>query len=180
MTCVTRDARAYRMLWTIGLLLAVFLAWPGASWAETVYAKKDGIKVTQEKSPTSAVLATLRTGDAVEVIKKDGRQYQVKLSSGKVGWVFAFNVTDSKPAASSGGSGLSGLTGKNIVVAKEARAGGSIRGLKETTEQYAERKRISPAHRAAVDKMESRVIPQEELAKFQREGGVGEYSGGGQ
>ena len=153
---------------------------PEIAFAETMYAKKDGVKVTAEKSPTSKAVATLNLGDKVQVLKKSGRQYQVKLSSGKAGWVFKFKLSDKKPAGKSGGSSLSGLTGKNIVVAKEARAGGSIRGLKETTEQYADKKQISPAHRKSVDKMEELVIPDDELARFQKDGGIGEYAGGEQ
>ena len=152
----------------------------GMAFAETMYAKKSRVKVTAEKSPTSKVIATLNLGDQVEVIKKSGRQYQVKLSSGGTGWVFKFKLSAKKPAGKKGGSSLSGLTGKNIVVAKEARAGGSIRGLKETTETYAESKKINPAYRRSVDKMEQVVIPDQELARFQQEGGIGEYAGGGQ
>ena len=153
---------------------------PEIAFAETMYAKKDRVKVTAEKSPTSKAVATLKLGDQVQVLKKSGRQYQVKLSSGKIGWVFKFKLSEDKPSGKSGGSSLSGLTGKNIVVAKEARAGGSIRGLKETTEQYAEKKQISPAHRKSVDKMEELVISDDELARFQKEGGIGEYAGGEQ
>lgn len=152
----------------------------GTLFAETMYAKKDRVKVTAEQSPTSKVVATLGLGDEVEVVEKSGRQYQVKLRSGKTGWVFKFKLSDEKPTGKKGKSSLSGLTGKNIVVAKEARAGGSIRGLKETTEQYAERKQIDPAYRRSVDKMEQFTVTEDELVQFQKEGGVGEYAGGGQ
>ena len=158
----------------------VFGCFTGTAFAETMYAKKSRVKVTAEKSPTSKVIATLDLGDQVEVLEKSGRQYQVKLSSGAKGWVFKFKLSEDKPSGKKGGSSLSGLTGKNIVVAKEARAGGSIRGLKETTEHYAESKKINPAYRRSVDKMEQVVIPEQELARFQQEGGIGEYAGGGQ
>ena len=165
----------FRILIYGGLMLGFFAA---TASAETMYAKKNSVKVTAEKSPTSTVVTTLHLGDQVEVLKKSGRQYQVKLSSGKTGWVFKFKLSKEKPSGKRGGSSLSGLTGKNVVVAQEARAGGSIRGLKETTERYAERKQISPAHRRSVDKMEQLVISDEELAQFQKAGGVGEYVGG--
>ena len=41
-------------------------------------------------------------------------------------------------------------------------------------------KKINPEHRRSVDKMEQFVISEDELANFQREGGIGEYAGGGQ
>ena len=73
---------------------------------------------------------------------------------------------------------LSGLTGETRIAAREASTGGSIRGLKETSEHYAETKQIDPASRNAVQKMEDRAISREDLLKFQREGSVGEFSGG--
>ena len=42
----------------------------GTVSAETMYAKKNGVKVTTEKSPTSSVVTTLQLGDQVEVVKK--------------------------------------------------------------------------------------------------------------
>lgn len=168
--------KKYLMLLAVGL---AFMLLPVLSQAETMYAKTGGVKVTAEPSPTSSVVGTLNVGDPVHVLKKDGRKLQIKLSNGKTGWVFQFKLTDSKPSTSSGGSSaLSGLTGKSTIAAREARSGGSIRGLKETTANYAKDKHIDPAHQRAVDDMEARVVTKDELAAFQREGGVGEYSGG--
>lgn len=166
------------LLVVVGLIVPLVA---GPVFAETMYAKKDRVKVTEEKSPTSKAVGTLHLGDRVQVVKKLKRQYQVKLGNGKTGWVFKFKLTSKKPAGKSrGGSGLSGLAGKRVVMAKEARAGGSIRGLKETTEQYAQRKQISPADKQSVTKMEQLVVSDDELSRFQQEGGVGEYAGGGQ
>ena len=165
------------------MLLALTLTlmwWPSLSLAETMYAKMDGVKVTAEASPTSKVVDTLNAGDEVQVVKKDGRQYQVKLPNGKSGWVFKFKLTDEKPSARSGGSSLSALTGKTTIAARESRSGGSIRGLKETTENYAKRKNIDPAYRRSVDAMEAFRVSDSELAQFQQAGGIGDYSGGGQ
>ncbi len=161
------------------LVLALILL-PGLSRAETMYAKKDGVKVTAEKSPKSQVVGNLNTGDQVEIVKKDGRQYQVKLPNGKSGWVFKFKLSETEPAEKSGGSSLSGLTGKTTIAARESRSGGSIRGLKETTEQYAQGKNIDPAHRRSVDAMVAFSVSGSELAQFQQAGQVGDYSGGGQ
>lgn len=162
------------------ILALLLLAVPGLSQAETMYVKKNGVNVTAEKSPTSKVVDTLNTGDQVQVIKKDGRQIQVKLPNGKSGWVLQFKMSDSKPAEKSGGSSLSGLTGKTTIAARESRSGGSIRGLKETTEQYAQGKNIDPAHRRSVDAMVAFGVSNSELAQFQQAGQVGDYSGGGQ
>ena len=167
-----------RYLIFLSLALASIIL-PVTAQAETMYAKTGGVKVTAEQSPTSSVVGTLNEGDPVQVLTKDGRKLQVKLPNGKTGWVFQFKLTDSKPSQSSGGSSaLSGLTGKSTIAAREARAGGSIRGLKETTGTYAKGKQIDPAYQRAVDDMEARVVTKDELAAFQREGGLGEYSGG--
>lgn len=146
--------------------------------ADSMWAKKDRVKVTAEKSPTSAVVAILRVGDQVQVVQKSGRQYKVKLRSGKSGWVFKFNLADEQPEKTAGGSGLSGLAGDNTVVAQEARSGGSIRGLKETTQQYAEKKHISETDRRSVEKMEQRTVTNDELDQFKKDGRIGEYAGG--
>lgn len=169
-----------RLGWMVLLAGVVWMIGGEMALAETMYAKKSGVKVTAEKSPTSKVVAKLNVGDEVQVLKKAGRQYQVKLGSGKTGWVFKFKLSDKKPSGGSSGGGLAGLTGKNTMMAKEARSGGSIRGLKETTNQYAQSKRIDPAHKQSVDAMTQLMISDEELERFQREGGVGEYAGGGQ
>jgi len=160
----------------VSVLLLGFSA--GSLLAETMYAKKDRVKVTAEKSPTSSVVATLNVGDQVDVVEKSGRQYKVQLSSGQSGWVFKFKLSDTQPEKKKGGSNLSGLTGENVVVAQEARAGGSIRGLKETTEQYADKKQISQADRRSVDKMEQRTVTDDELNQFKKDGRIGEYAGG--
>ena len=165
---------------TVSFLVLALLFIPGLSQAETMYAKKNGVKVTAEKSPTSTVVGKLNTGDQVQVVKKVGRQYQVKLPNGKLGWVFKFKLSSKKPAGKTGGSLLSGLTGKTTIAARESRSGGSIRGLKETTENYAQGKNIDPSHRRSVDAMEAFRVSDGELAQFQQAGRVGDYSGGGQ
>ncbi|MCH7615954.1 MAG: SH3 domain-containing protein [Nitrospinae bacterium] len=163
----------------VAFLALVFIFIPGLSQAETMYAKKNGVKVTAEKSPTSTVVGKLNTGDQVQVVKKVGRQYQVKLPNGKLGWVFKFKLSSKKPAGKTSGSLLSGLTGKTTIAARESRSGGSIRGLKETTENYAQGKNIDPSHRRSVDAMEAFRVSDGELAQFQQAGSVGDYSGGG-
>lgn len=169
--------RIFRVI--IGIVLLTAAAWmlPSTNWAATFYAKQDDIKVTAEKTPTSAVVATLALGDAVTVLAEDGRLANVKTATGKTGWVFKFRLTETKPS-SGGGFGLSGLTGKKTIAAREARAGGSIRGLKESTEQYAKDKQIKQEHRDAVDRMESFSIAPDELMQFKKAGNLGEFSGG--
>ena len=167
------------------LLFAMMALWfgmlwiPQLSWAAALYAKQDDVKVTADKAPTSAVVATLKLGDEVTVLSEEGRLAKVKTATGKTGWVFKFRLTEEKP--SSGGSlSLSGLTGRKTIAARESRAGGSIRGLKESTEQYAKDKQIKQEHRDAVDRMEAFSLTPDELLEFKKAGHLGEFSGGAQ
>ena len=164
-----------------GVVLLTLLGWtlPSPNWAATLYAKQDDVKVTAEKSPTSDVIATLALGDAVTVLSEEGRLAKVKVANGKTGWVFKFRLSEEKPAAQSS-SGLSGLTGKRTFAARESRAGGSIRGLKESTEQYAKAKNIKKEDRDAVDRMEAFSIAPDEFTQFKKTGNLGEFSGGAQ
>ncbi len=161
-----------------GIVLLTLSAWllPSSNWAATLYAKQDNVKVTAEKSPTSAVITTLSVGDEVSVLAEEGRLAKVKVANGKTGWVFKFRLSTDKPSTRSG-SGLSGLTGRKLA-ARESRAGGSIRGLKESTEQYAKSKQISQEHRDAVDRMEAFSLAPDGLMEFKKSGHLGEFSGG--
>ena len=165
-----------------GIVLLTLATWmlPSTNWAATLYAKQDGVKVNAEKSPSSAVIATLALGDAVTVLAEEGRLAKVKTANGKTGWVFKFRLSEDKPSSGGGGLGLSGLTGRKTIAARESRAGGSIRGLKESTEQYAKAKQIKQEHRDAVDRMEVFSIPPDELMQFKKAGNLGEFSGGAQ
>ncbi|HBP90494.1 MAG TPA: SH3 domain-containing protein [Nitrospirales bacterium] len=164
----------------IGVVFLTLAAWmvPTTNWAATLYAKQDDVKVTAEKSPTSAVITTLALGDAVTVLSEEGRLAKVKTGTGKIGWVFKFRLAEEKPSTGGGGLGLSGLTGRKTIAARESRAGGSIRGLKESTEQYAETKNIKQEHRDAVDRMDAFSIAPDELMEFKKSGNLGEFSGG--
>ncbi len=167
------------------LFFSLTIVWGGLfclsslSWADTSFAKQDGVKITAKKSPRSKVLTTLQLGDAVTVLSVEGRMAKVKTSKGETGWVFKFRLTPKKPAAR-GSSGLFGLKGRKRIAARESRVGGSIRGLKESTEQYAKDKHIAQEHRDAVDRMEALLIPPDELIEFKQAGHLGEFSGGSQ
>ena len=169
--------RLKSMLIIIGLFTLTLCLLPMAGWAATLYAKQEKVKVTAKPSPTSALIATLRLGEAVTVLAEKGRSVKVKTAKKKVGWVFKFRLASEKPSGR-GGSRLSGLTGRRTIAARESRAGGSIRGLKESTQAYAKQKQIKPEHQKAVDKMEAFVLSPEELTQFKRNGQLGEFVGG--
>ena len=170
-------AKHFRILMIDCVIVGIFCR--ESLLAETMWAKKDRVKVTAEKSPTSSVVGYpegRRSGSSRPEKRK--ALYKVKLRNGKSGWVFKFKLSDTQPEQATGGSGLSGLAGDNTVVAQEARSGGSIRGLKETSEQYADKKSISQADRRSVEKMEQRTVTDDELNQFKKDGQIGEYAGG--
>jgi uncharacterized protein YgiM (DUF1202 family) len=169
-----RNQHVWLAMVTLGTALALV---PSLLFAQTMYVSRDEVKLTEEKSPTSKVVETLRRGAQVRVIEKSDRHFKVQAPSGKTGWVFKFTLSDQQVGGGSGGNLLSAVTGDTRIAAREAGTGGSIRGLKETSERYATSKRVDQASKDAVQRMEDRVIPREELLKFQREGSVGEFSG---
>jgi uncharacterized protein YgiM (DUF1202 family) len=170
--------RIARVIFGIVFLTVATWMLPSSNWAATLYAKQNDVKVNAEKAPTSAVIATLALGDPVTVLAEEGRLAKVKTATGKTGWVFKFRLTEDKPSMGGGALGLSGLTGRKTIAARESRSGGSIRGLKESTEQYANTKNIKQEHRDAVDRMEAFSIPPNELMQFKKAGNLGEFSGG--
>lgn len=173
------------LVWRMNLFLCATVIWigmmslPSLSWAAAMYAKQDDVKVTADKAPTSATVATLKLGDEVTVLSEEGRLLKVKTATGKTGWVFKFRLSEEKPSTGNGFS-LSDLTGQKKIAARESRAGGSIRGLKESTETYAESKQIKQEHRDAVDRMEAFSLSPDELMQFKKAGNLGEFSGGTQ
>ncbi len=169
-----------RRFMTMAFLLGLFVGISAApARAETMYAKKDRIKVTAQKSPMSKVVATLQLGDSVQVLEKSGRHYKVRVGSGKKGWVFKFRLSPKPVSTGEGGDALAMLSGESGISAREARSGGSIRGLEEATEEYAKNKQIDPAHKESVERMERYKVLRDELIRFQQEGSVGEFAGGG-
>ena len=167
------------LFFSLSVLFGGLFCLSSPAWASTSFAKQDGVKITAKKSPRSKVLTTLKLGDAVTVLSVEGRMAKVKTTKGKTGWVFKFRLSPKKPTAR-GSSGLFGLKGRKKIAARESRAGGSIRGLKESTEQYAKDKHIGQEHQDAVDRMEALVIPPDELLEFKKAGHLGEFSGGAQ
>ncbi|MBI3898812.1 MAG: SH3 domain-containing protein [Gammaproteobacteria bacterium] len=85
-----------RLRW---LLAAAVLA-PTAVFAETVYViDRLTVPLRAEPTATAAILATADTGDALEVIGRDGVSVQVRDSHGVEGWIEASLLLPQPPAA---------------------------------------------------------------------------------
>jgi len=89
-----RAARAAR------LLLALPLAWPGAAAAEpaTLYVVEQlVVNVNSAPDASGERIATVKSGEALQVIEKSGEQVHVKLANGKDGWVRAGYLSADEP-----------------------------------------------------------------------------------
>jgi hypothetical protein len=179
--------------WPITVLVAIAVLLPfGSAFGKILYSIKDGVSVKKEKSPMSAVVASLQYGIPVEVDLESGRFLQVLLPNGGRGWVYKFNLSDSAPTEQERIE-VAALVSKGEVSVQEARSGGSIRTLKigknapvgkvqplrALVIAYAETKGIEPRYIEAAERMTAHSIPAEALARFQKEGKIGEFTGAG-
>ncbi len=147
------------------------------AFAETLYAKKSGVALKESASGSAKDIGTLGKGEAVEIVKKDGKYYQAKTGSGKTGWIFKFHLSASAPAQSEDGEGLLAvLGGRGDVSANESASSSSIRGLSPVSEKHAKDKGISEADIQAVKDMENLKITSTELKQFLAQRKLGPFS----
>ena len=79
-------------------VLWLFVA--SAAWAETLYVTDQVTAALRaDITPNAAVLATISTGAALEVLDRDGTLVRVRDANGDVGWVDASALTTQPPAA---------------------------------------------------------------------------------
>ncbi|MBF0180361.1 MAG: hypothetical protein HQM03_10095 [Magnetococcales bacterium] len=163
------------------ILVSVLAGWlaslPGLLPAETLYATKSGVEVNQDPSPTSKILATLERDAPVQVMGNKDRYVQVKLANGAKGWVYQFKLAKSVAKAEGGAVNLAALAGGGNVHAREARSGGSIRGMQPVAVGYAQNRRIDENHLRSLEWMEWFHVSDKELMTFKKEGRIGEFLG---
>lgn len=141
-----------------GLTLGALLLSGALHAAESGTALK-GDDIKAEPFRDAKTVATLATGDKVDIIKKDGGWYQVESARGK-GWVRMLSIR--KGDARKGGSDASGLlglasgrAGTGTVVATTG-----IRGLNE------EELKAAKFNEAEVKRAESYATSKKDAAKF--------------
>jgi len=145
-----------------GITLAALLLSGALHAAESGTAlKADDIKA--EPFRDAKTIATLATGDKVDIVKKDGGWYQVKSAKGK-GWVRMLSIRKGDARKSSGSaSGLlalgSGRAGTGKVVATTG-----IRGLNE------EELKAAKFDEAELSRAESYATNKSAAAKFAASG----------
>lgn len=117
------------------------LFFAGRALAGSVEAKTDGVQVTAAPDKGSAVVQTLKAGEALESVERKGMYWQVKAAGGKTGFVSVMAVK--VKAMDSSGGALAGAikdavqNGRSSSEGANARARSTVmgvRGLDETND----------------------------------------------
>jgi hypothetical protein len=148
--------------------------------AQTLWAKKSGVKMTADSSRKSKTVKKLKKGVAVTLLKKSGRYYKVKFNKRTTGWVYRYHLTKKEPKKrkkSNSNNLLATLGGSSAVSVHESSSDSSIRGMQPTSQKYAKSKKISKNHVKALKYMEKFSVSDKELQKFQKNGKIGEFVG---
>jgi len=164
-----------RPLQFITLMIGLCLS-TGIALADTIYVQAKTGKLRAGKTSLDIVVADVKFGDALEMLRKDGNWLEVQTSAGTKGWIFAGKTTITKPVGS-GDSDLARL-GQSVrrSEAGEVTATAGARGLDKASEGYANRAGITQRDRDAVDHMTAYRMSDQEIEAFLKEGGLGEYA----
>jgi uncharacterized protein YgiM (DUF1202 family) len=148
----------------------------GTALAETVYVQAKTVKLRSGKTSLDSVVANLKFGEPLEVLRAEGRWLEVQTTAGKKGWIFAGKTTAVKPASSEDDE-LARL-GKSFrrTEAGDVTASAGARGLDKVSEGYANRTGITQRDRDAVDRMAAYRLGDQEVEDFLKDGGLGEYA----
>jgi uncharacterized protein YgiM (DUF1202 family) len=161
--------------WAVLVLVIGLACLPGLALAETMFVQAKTAQLRSGKTSLDNIVANLKYGDELEVLKRDGNWVEAKTVGGARGWIFANKLTASKP---SGGSDTFAQLGRSMrrADASGATASAGARGLDKASEGYANRAGISQQDRDAVDRMTAYQLTDQEVEEFLKEGGLGEYA----
>lgn len=142
---------------------------------ETLYVAAKTAQLRAGKTSLDQVVATLKLGESVEVVKRDNRWLQVQTAKGVTGWIYSSNVSASKPA---GADNELAALGRNFrrTDSSGTTASAGARGLDKASEGYASKSGITQQQREAVDRMTAYKIPDEDVQEFMKSGKLGEYA----
>ena len=158
-----------RRLWLVLLLLAGAATLEAALVAGgTAYTKRQETTLLAEPAPLAAAAGKLAFGRKLKV--DEARGAWLRVSDGPLaGWVFAGNVSETKPAE---GKGLDGLG----LAASQTSATAAARPLTPAADDYAVRRNLTNAH----DDLnwlikQCRAVTDEQVETFLKEQKKGEY-----
>jgi hypothetical protein len=157
----------------VALVAAVTMT--GAAFGETLYVAAKSAQLRSGKTSLDPVVAGLKLGETLEVLKREDRWLQVKTGQGVTGWIYAGHVSASKPAAGDNELASMGQSFRKTE-ASAVTASAGARGLDKASEGYAIRSGITQQDRDAVDRMSAYRIPDEDIQSFLKSGRLGEYA----
>lgn len=161
------------------LAMVVFVAtavtMTGVASGETLYVSAKTAQLRAGKTSLDQVVATLKLGDMLDVVKRDNRWLQVQTSKGVKGWIYSSNVSASKPAGADNELAALGRSFRRTDASGTTASAGA-RGLDKTSEGYANKSGITQQQRDAVDRMTAYKIPDEDIQEFMKSGRLGEYA----
>ena len=159
----------------LAVMVFMVTAMTDAAFGETLYVSAKSAQLRSGKTSLDPVVASLKTGDALEVVKRDDRWVQVKTAKGVTGWIYSGNVSESRPT---GGDNELAALGKGFrrTEASGVTASAGARGLDKASESYANRVGITQQHRDAVDRMTANKIAEDDIQTFLKAGRLGEYA----
>jgi uncharacterized protein YgiM (DUF1202 family) len=159
----------------IVLLIGLSLS-AGVALAETVYVQAKTVKLRAGKTSLDSVVANLKFGEPLEVLRKVGAWLEVQTGGGTKGWIFAAKTTPTQPTGSEDDA-LAKL-GKSFrrTEAGDVTAAAGARGLDKASEGYANRTGITQRDRDAVDRMAAYRMSDQEVDDFLKSGELGEYA----
>ncbi len=149
------------------------LAIASVAWAaRTAYVNTRYASLRSGKASTDAIVEKLSLGQPLEVVSEDGAFLQVKLGSGKTGFVARSWTADQKPSADGFSAQLGQAARSSTSGAVSYTAG--ARGLSPEAEAYASSEGAGDAAQA-VKKLEQTSATDAAVEAFLKEGKLGDW-----
>jgi uncharacterized protein YgiM (DUF1202 family) len=152
------------------IVAGVIVTVGGSAFAESIWIKSEVVEIRGGKGAVYPVLATVKKGQELTVVERDGKWIKVIVPNGAVaavpqqGYVFENAVSVTKVDA--GGNIFSGMGSSDMGTAAAAK------GLQPTAENYAANKRMDSGPLNRLIALNKHIDPKE-YEKFTAEGHVG-------
>jgi uncharacterized protein YraI len=147
---------------------AALLIGAHAAAAETLWVRSESVDVLSGKGAIYPAVATVRKGQELTVVIRDGKWVQVQAGN-TTGWVYENSLSAQKV---SGGGGMFTISPGTVA---QVNTGAASRGFDESAEQYASNRRLSPAPLQHLVNV-SRMIKPAEWEEFTRQGRIGPHA----
>jgi uncharacterized protein YgiM (DUF1202 family) len=158
----------------IFLVALIMLGTALGAAAETMFIQAKTAKLRSGKTSLDPVVADLKYGEAVELVRSEGKWLEVQTAAGAKGWI---HVTKTSRVRPSGTDDTLASLGRSFRrgESSEVSASAGARGLDKVSETYANRAGIPERYRQAVDRMAAYQIADQEIEDFLKKGELGEY-----